>query len=322
MRSAPTISPGVLEQAAEWLVRLNSSTVSDQDHLACERWRRAAPEHALAWARAELLMNKLDSVPPRLAMPALDRPHCADRRAAMLKLASVLALLPTGWLGLQFADDKGWMADYHTGTGVRRSVQLADGSSIQLNTATSIDVQFSPTERTVLLRHGEILVQTAPDTAAANRPFRVRTAQGLIEALGTRFSVRQHEALTEVAVFEHAVRIEPSQGSTSAYLTLDTGHTVSFTNKRANNVTSLAIGSGAWIHGMLMVDRMRLRDFIAELARYRGGLVRCDPAVADIRISGTFPMDDTDMALAMLAATYPVTVRRRLRGYWVTLEQG
>ena len=41
--------------------------------------------------------------------------------------------------------------------------------------------------------------------------------------------------------------------------------------------------------------------------------------MANLRVSGTFPLADTDRSLAMLAATYPVVVASRLGGYWVTL---
>ncbi|WYX12355.1 hypothetical protein WJ978_13795 [Achromobacter xylosoxidans] len=68
---------------------------------------------------------------------------------------------------------------------------------------------------------------------------------------------------------------------------------------------------------MLLADGQALGDVVAELARYRRGVVRCDPAVARLRVSGTFPLADTDRALAMLAATYPVAIASRLGGYWI-----
>ena len=63
-----------------------------------------------------------------------------------------------------------------------------------------------------------------------------------------------------------------------------------------------------------------LADFIAELARYRKGFVRCDPAIADLRISGAFPISDTQRTLNMLVQTYPVLATGHLSGYWVTLS--
>jgi len=319
MRAAAAISPDVLEQAAEWLVRLHAGGVSDDDRQACERWRRAHPEHARAWARAERLANRLGGLPPDLAMPALDRPRGASRRA-VLGLAGLLALTPAGWLGWRLAQREGWTAAYRTAAGERRDIRLADGSTVTLNTASAIDLRFDAAQRTVLLRGGEILVQTAQDTAASARPFRVRTAEGWVRALGTRFSVRQREGRTDVAVFEHAVRLEPERAPASGFLTLPAGHAACFTDSRAGTAADLATGAGAWTRGMLMADGMRLADLAAELARYRGGIVRCDPAVAGVRVSGAFPLDDTDLALAMLASTYPVAARRRLGGYWVALE--
>ena len=69
-----------------------------------------------------------------------------------------------------------------------------------------------------------------------------------------------------------------------------------------------------------MADKMRLADFVAELTRYRRGFVRYDPAIADLRISGAFPISDTQRTLNMLVQTYPVLVSGHLNGYWVTLS--
>jgi transmembrane sensor len=64
---------------------------------------------------------------------------------------------------------------------------------------------------------------------------------------------------------------------------------------------------------------VRLDDFLADIGRYRQGLLRCEPAVAGLRISGVFPLADTERILDMLASSLPVRVRSRSR-YWVTLE--
>lgn len=93
----------VLDEAAEWLMRLHDSGATDADRAACERWRQADPQHALAWERAERLLGKLGGLPAGLAMPALDRPrsHRAQRRAAVARLAALLAVAPAGWLAWQ-----------------------------------------------------------------------------------------------------------------------------------------------------------------------------------------------------------------------------
>lgn len=69
---------------------------------------------------------------------------------------------------------------------------------------------------------------------------------------------------------------------------------------------------------MLYAEEMRLADVLSEIGRYRSGVLRCDPAVADLRVSGAFQLEDTDRVLAVLAQTLPVRLDARTR-YWVTV---
>lgn len=75
----------------------------------------------------------------------------------------------------------------------------------------------------------------------------------------------------------------------------------------------------AWVHDVVPADHIRLADLLAELGRYRHGHLGVAPEVADIRVMGVFPTDDTDRALAMLEQTLPIRVRRRLP-WWTTVE--
>ena len=310
------IDPRVLEQAADWLMQLHSGAASAQQRRACERWRTSDPEHARAWQRAEALLGKLGGLPPELSMPALDRSRVLDRssarRAALLKLAALLAVVPGAWL---LMEQQGWRHDYRTATGERRDIVLADGSRISLNTATTLDVQFDGAQRLLTLRQGEIAVQTVAD--AQHRPFLVATAEGRLEALGTQFSVRQDDGRTRLAVRESRVRVRARSG---AQHIIAAGSQVAFTAAAIGEPAALDGGALAWQRGMLLADDMRLHDFALELGRYRPGIVRCDPRVAGVRVSGAFPITDTDAALVMLVSTYPVAARTRLGGYWVTLD--
>lgn len=312
-----TIAPHLLDEAADWLVRLHDSAGTDADRVACEQWQRRSPAHARAWARAERLVDMMGGLPSALAMPALGRPPYAGRRAAVARLAAMLAIAPAGWVAWRVTDAQAWTADHRTATGERRSLRLADGTRVDLNTATAIDVRFDATQRLVTLRTGEIWVQTAPDIAAAQRPFRVATEAGTMEALGTRFSVRHDAGRTRIAVLEGAVRLLPQSGAASQVLRA--GQQTAFTAQAIDRFAPADDTAVAWTQGMLLADRMRLADFAAELSRYRPGALYCDPAIGDLRISGAFPIDDTDRVLRMLVSTYPVDARTRLRGYWVTL---
>ena len=70
---------------------------------------------------------------------------------------------------------------------------------------------------------------------------------------------------------------------------------------------------------MLVADDMRLGDFLAELSRYRSGHLGWDPAVAELRLVGAFPLGDTDRILASLEESLPLRVRRTL-SWWVSVE--
>ncbi|WP_426109397.1 FecR domain-containing protein [Pseudomonas sp. TWR1-1-4] len=317
LRKQPPLAPEVLEEAAEWLMRLSEGGLSDHERAEWERWKASSPERDRAWARAQLLQSKLDGLPPALAMSALDRPSHPERRAALGKLALLLAVMPVGWGSWKLAHTQQWTADYRTRVGERREWVLADGSRITLNTDSAIDVLFDSQQRLVHLREGEILVQTAQD---ASRPFLVSTGQGRMQALGTRFTVRELNARTHLAVLEGAVKVMLADNRQVAPLVVNAGQRMDFSAQTFGSLTPTDRNVGAWAQGMLMADKMRLADFVAELTRYRRGFVRYDPTIAELRISGAFPISDTQRTLNMLVQTYPVLVSGHLNGYWVTLS--
>jgi transmembrane sensor len=317
LRKQPPLAPEVLEEAAEWLMRLSEGGLSDHERAEWERWKVSSPERDRAWARAQLLQSKLGGLPPALAMSALDRPSHPERRAALGKLALLLAVMPVGWGSWKLAHTQQWTADYRTRVGERREWVLADGSRITLNTDSAIDVLFDSQQRLVHLREGEILVQTAQD---ASRPFLISTGQGRMQALGTRFTVREWNTRTHLAVLEGAVKVMLADNRQVAPLVVNAGQRTDFSAQTFGSLTPTDRNVGAWAQGMLMADKMRLADFVAELTRYRRGFVRYDPAIADLRISGAFPISDTQRTLNMLVQTYPVLVSGHLNGYWVTLS--
>lgn len=324
---ADALPAHVLDEAADWLVRLQSGAATHADRAACERWRAQSPDHARAWARAERLLFTLGGLPPALAMPALDRPAGSPRRAALGKLAMLIGAAPAtwaAWAGWQWCEGPegyNFGADQRTATGERRQVVLADGSRVTLNTGSAIDVRYDSEQRLIQLRAGEILVQSHADPSPRPRPLRVRTAHGTLQALGTRFTVRHFDGRTHAAVLEGAVLVTPVAPSGMPPALLQAGEQASFTPNAVGAVSATHDTQAAWTQGLLLADRMRLADLAAELQRYRGGFVHCDPAVADLRVSGAYPvgtMADTERALVMLVTTYPVQAHKRLRGHWLT----
>jgi transmembrane sensor len=315
-----TMDAHLLDEAANWLVRLNDRGLTQAEHAAFERWRHTSPAHEGAWLRAELLMGKLAGLPSALAMPALDRSRRRSRRAAVTRVAVLLAALPGGWVGWRVAQQQGWAADLRTGTGEQRSVTLADGSRLRLDTSSAVDIRFDAHQRLIHLRRGSILVETAPDPDGMDRPLLVATVVGRLRALGTRFSVQQDSEgrFVDLAVTQGAVEVT-LYGASRPELVVPAGSSTRLTARGAAALKTASAQQLAWAQGMLVADAMPMAEVCARLARYHSGLLHCAPEVMAIKVSGAYPLADTDRALAMLAETYAVSVHQRWRGYWITV---
>lgn len=316
----PALDPAVVQQAAQWMARLWADDACDADHAACRAWRAAHPDHERAWQRLQVFDNKLQELPqhaaPVLLQPA-DKNRLPRRRALqVLGAGGIAAVL---WPTLR--DTPAWLSiasDHSTGVGEIREFVLADGTRLVLDTASAVDVRFDESRREVVLRAGEIFITTAADPAAVARPFIVRSPHGTVRALGTRFTVRLEDDASLVAVYEGAVRIQPGAAPEAA-LRLDAGQRSAFSSRRVQPTTHASESQAAWSRAMLVAQDMRVEDFVRELGRYRPGFLRCAPEVADLSVTGVFPLGDTDRALANLELALPVQTSYRSR-YWVTVH--
>lgn len=310
----PAIDQAILQEAADWLMRLHESAAGPAEWAAVERWRARSPEHARAWQRAESLLGDLASLPGGPLRNALERPN--SRRRALLRLAWIPAL-PAGWLAWRHYEAGGGER-WRSATGEQRQLLLADGTQVLLNTASEIAVRYDAEKRLIRLLTGEVLITSAPDPQAPVRPLIVATADGSARAIGTRFSVRRldDEKASRVAVFEGAIEVTAGGGKRR----VERGqHLVFGKNDAGRPVGSDDAVDEAWANGMIVARRLRLAELVAELDRYRPGLLRCHPAIADLPVSGTFPALQPERSLDLLAASFPVRIHYRTR-YWATVE--
>ncbi|EHK65371.1 FecR domain-containing protein [Achromobacter arsenitoxydans] len=301
------VDRALLDAAADWVIRLRYETPDADTREAFARWLGQSDAHAQAWERAQRVLGHFDLVPAGIGRDVL---RSRGRRSVVRALVAGGLLLPAGWMAWRRAPV--WTADLRTATGERRDWILDDGTRVVLNTGSAVDVRFTATERRLVLLAGELLLTTGKD---AVRPLLVQTPYGDVQALGTRFSVRLNEPGCQVAVFEHAVEIRPRHGQP---LRLDAGQAARFTEAGADTPLAANADDTAWEQGMLVVRNQRLTDVVAELGRYRPGVLRCDAEVANLRLTGALSVSDTDSALRVLAARLPVKVRR-VSAYWVTV---
>ena len=300
-------APDVARAAAQWLALLESGTAGERDHAGLQQWRDSHPQHEQAWQKAQLLRQRFAELPSSLAMASLDRPQ-PGRRAVLKRALGVAALVPAAWLLSRQLPIDVWRADLHTATGERKRVPLADGSALQLNTASAVDVNLA--QRRLTLVDGEMAL-SVPGAAALT----VHTRYGQVIASQAEVCVRQLAQACVVSVLKGQVQVRDGAGHSALV-------------RGGQQIRLQASGLGApvpfdalqlgWRDGVLTAQNQGLGDFLRELDRYRPGVLRWDPSQEALRVTGSFRLDDTDRILSLLATTHGLQVQWRTR-YWVTL---
>ncbi|WP_338586247.1 FecR family protein [Pseudomonas sp. MAG733B] len=317
--STPRLDP-VSEQAIDWMVRLRAGTPTAAMQERFNAWLAMDPAHVQAWARLQERLggsfNTVRALDRRLpgqsehARQILLQPHASRRDA--LRVIAGLGLLGGGmWIGARSPLGDSLLADLHTGRGQRESFNLADGSRLSLNADSAVDLHFDDQQRLVILRRGELVIQVAPDP---RRPLRVRTAQGEVRALGTRFLVSQEQDASRVVVLEHSVEARLFDGTQRV---LQEGQSALLYARRIEPVSGDQQHRADWLSGRLNVLDEPLENVVQALRPYSRGFVRVSPEVRDLRVQGVFPLNDPARTFAALAETLPIRVDHY--SPWLTL---
>ena len=320
--SVPTgFAAQVLDQAIDWLVKSRSGVADPHVQAACEQWRAADASHEAAWQAlqvAEMAFQKVSALPGRVALDTLSTSARLRSRRQTLKVLG-LGLLGAGAGGL-VVQQQPWRtmgADYATGVGERRLFNLADGTLLQLNTDSAADVLFTAQQRLIVLREGEIFIRTGqdPGSASGRRPFWVHTREARLQAIGTAFDVRQESGRTRLMVEEGVVAIHLPD---TRPVLVQAGSEYLIDPRSAQLQPAPVFSANGWVSGVLVARQMRLQDLVQELARYRHGWLQCDPAVAELRVSGVFQLQRIDHALEGLSQSLAVRIERRTR-FWTRI---
>lgn len=313
MSPLPFPSPAAEEQAALWAARLEGGELAPHDRAAFQAWLKSDAEHPRLLQQFQRLSAALEEQIPVLAAvgavaspppPATARPWRgnfawglgAAAVAAAAAVALVLHLRPVDHL-------------YVTGPGERHSVQLADGSGVELNANTTLRVVLTRGARTARLTRGEAFFVVAKD---ASRPFIVATSEGSVRVTGTVFDVRDESRNDlEVTVVEGSVAVSPADSDGAAPYVLSPGDHYSSGHPALQRLSAGAMDDLlAWRSGSVIFDSTRLADALASFTRFTGQAAVADPDVADLKLSGRFQLDQFDEFLAGLPVRWPVQVDR------------
>jgi len=312
----------VTRAAIDWMLRLESGQACPSERQVFKAWLAENPAHLAAWQRVAGVLKT-----PVADLHAVERPSPGQLQAARRALLAStvmpgkktlqggLLLLLLGLAGAGLVDRvtplAGLTADYQTATGERKTVELADGSLLTLNARSAVDIQFSNGQRRVRLREGELQVEVAAD---AKRPFVVTTAQGQVQALGTRFMVRQGSDESLASVQQHSVLLDTLGGQQRR---IETGQAVSFTATQIDPQTPTSRSQTDWLQGRVELHDEPLSALVEALRPYQTGMLRISPEAARVRVFGVFALDNTAQTLNTLAQTLPIKVTRY--GPWLTL---
>ncbi|MGA3826886.1 FecR domain-containing protein [Pseudomonas chlororaphis] len=317
--SGAVVDPRVRDSAIDWMVRAQSGLMTAAEHQALQQWRQASAEHEYAWQRVSSLplmlqpgANLLADATARRALESAGADP--QRRRQVLKCLLALGLLGgISWQGTDSILVRSALATYRTSIGERRRWALADGGSLWLNTASAVNLELTPQQGRVQLIEGEM----ALDARAESPAVQLLTPDAVLYGRGAHLLVRHDRQGTQVRVLRGLVQVSARRHWLPVPLEAGWQTRVDSQGVGAPSRVDLLMAQ-AWLRGILPAERMRLDTLLTELSRYRPGFLRCSAEVAALRVTGSFQLDDTDAALALVASTLPVRIERRTR-YWVTV---
>lgn len=308
------------EAAADWFARLLSPDCTERDHDAFEAWCAQSPAHADAFAavaqcHADAAVLRHDervragARAARHAVSARTRHRRPSRLVGFAAAAAVAAAVGAGVLWTAQREEPQSFR-YVTSVGEQRRVELADGTRVQLDTDTELDVRLDASSRQLTLARGRVDIDVAAD---AKRPLSVRSGRGVVRDIGTQFQVARYGEDVTVTLLSGLVSVALAEPSGSPQdRVLEPGQALRIGGRgdlgwptRAD----LDLASG-WTHGVLTFKDRRLGDLLDEMNRYSQTKIRiADPALSSLVVSGVFRTGDQSSLLQALRAGWSIRSR-------------
>jgi transmembrane sensor len=286
-------------EAAQWVVRFDAGATAE-DYAKFQEWQAKSPQHRDAAARLMRLWNELDfakqlatPVAPAHTVPYRARGRRRWRWVAVAAAASVLVVAGSLPFYRTLHTVPPVISEYRTPVGAQKTVVLADGSSMQLNTDTAVRVEMSDARRDVHLVRGEAYFEVVHDE---HRPFAVHAGQGVVRDIGTAFNVRLEGKSVDVTVVRGNVELAAStaaDGTHEQHLgNLAAGQNAVFARKveRLSLVSDTLINRRlAWRQGVLVYSGEALAQVVADYNRYSDIKVEvADAKLSALQVGGYF----------------------------------
>jgi transmembrane sensor len=317
----PLRDGGLREESAAWLARLRGPS-TPEDHAAFEAWYNAAPEHAEAY---DAVLQSWEAAGLAKLTPAgrtrrdLKAGLAYRWRYAVAAAAAVMviALFAFGAGARFLAPDAARPVEFASHKNEIRTIELADGSGVTLDTASLVRATYSPRERRVVLLRGRARFAVAHDSA---RPFIVATPAGSVIAHGTVFDVAFDGMRIMVSLIEGSIEIRPANATSKAEVSqmLTAGQSVIVDGGKIETASRPSQADTNWPTGMLSFENAPLGEVVAAANRYSArGITLADPMLARLRFTGTFRATDTEQLARLVAAMFELELSQDDRGAFV-----
>lgn len=302
------LSTRKVQQALTYLAKLNSDDPSrvEQARKQLARWRNQSSEHEHAWLEAERRWQMIHRLTPQLRGAVHSQPANLSRRRLLRQGTGLLAVIgASGWLSWLWRETSPFTQSLLTEHAEpSRPFTLPDGSQLLLAAQSNVRVQFSHTQRQVMLLHGNVYFDVAHETL---RNFVINTRLGQVKVLGTAFSISDRGGCIQVAVARGRVHVQGLKGEAKI---LTAGQHVSI---NAQGETSAfnphrQIGPDIenWRKGWWSYTDAPLSEVIAEYNAYAARPVGVSAEAAHLRLTGSFPSDQPQILLNSLPRILPV----------------
>lgn len=300
------------DEAADWIARLGTRTISLDTIQAFAKWRED-PANAEAYRRAEQLWSRTGEmaddpdIQAALVQAQRRRPRRfgAKQIGAVGLTAALAASLAAGVFFWQGRDT------YVTGIGEQRVLQLADGSRVRLDTASKMRVRFTAGERRIELAEGQALFEVAHNPA---RPFVVSTTDASVTAVGTVFEVRRVGLETRVVLVSGAVDVAQAAAPGTPQR-LQPNQQSAIRAGKAKVSTVNAETATSWTTGELTFVDTPLAEAVAEVNRYLAAPIVLEaPAAANTPINGVFRSGDRTAFVSATAHLFNLKAIREADG--------
>jgi transmembrane sensor len=194
-------------------------------------------------------------------------------------------------------------AAYDTARGETRAVVLEDGSRVLLTGDTHLKVRMAGRRRQALLTGGEAMFDVAHD---ADRAFQVRTDEGRVQVLGTRFMMSLTNGRLDVDVYRGRVAVSTDSG---ALLELGAGERASARGGEVTPGTAFTPGEVSWADGWIETESITLGELVERLSRRSLRPIRIQgEGLRSLEAAGRFRLDDAEQQLRNLALVHDFQV--------------